>query len=539
MSLSFPVASARTPLSSGSTIPQAFDVLFKSLSIEAARPKASKQQQTLRGNLQHHLDVVASILTGSYRRGTQIPPLDDIDVLLLLDIEVYRDYFVDSAEHTAAILQIVRRALAAAYPNSEIQCFDRCIRISFTGTGIGFDITPAFKLSEDVFAIPDTRLGRWIATNPKEHERQISYANQNVCGQWLVPLVKLLKLWNQEHGRVLTGFHLEVMAFRALQHTPENAREGLAFLFGALATAVRYRTPDPWPRGLDIDEYLAATKRERAADRLAEAAEIALAALAAEKAGDLDAAHWGWHQLFGGRYPEAGRRASSPRMLSPYEAAAGVARSAVVTATSFGLAAPATGYASTGGGTSHGGDWEPAAEDDGETTLGVEEAERQIAEVLHQFCRLQRISPAEAVLNPALWPVYRLAPDSLHAVLVGEQRTNLGRWHQILIAVPAGAPIAEAKVYALAYHSKHVHDGTGRYRPSRAVRHRWGGRSLCTHAQCDRWDGRMVTLVIWAAEWLFRQDYYQRHGVWIGAEIGGSGRRTVKGIHGGARRRGR
>ncbi len=537
MPLSLSVAGARSNASSGTTLPQAFDTLLKSLSIEAAKPKASRQQQALRGNLAAHLEVLLSILTGSYRRGTQIPPLDDIDVLLVLDLSVYRNYFVDSSQHTAALLGLVQRALRAAYPTSEIEFFDRCIRINFAGTGIGFDVTPAFQLGVDIFAIPDRRLGRWIQTNPKEHQRLISDANQNVCGQWLVPLVKLLKLWNQEHGRLVSGFHLEVMAYRALQHTPGTPREGLSYLFSALATAVRYRTPDPWPQGLDVDDYLIASRRERAAQRLSEAADIARAALEAEQAGDVEAAHWGWRQLFRDRYPEAGRRAAPPRPLSSFGAAGIISRGGTVSATSAGLVAASPGYASASSGTSHGGDREPEVELEGVDALATEEVERQIGEVLGQFDGLRRISPAEAVLDPALWPVHGFAPEAFHAVLVGEQRTNLGGRHPVLVAVPVGAPVTEAKIYALNYAPKHAHDGTGRYRAVRPVKHRWGERALCTHAQYDRWNGRLVTLVIWAAEWLFRQDYYQRHGVWIGAEIDPRGRRRVNALHGGARRR--
>ena len=101
------------------------------------------------------------------------------------------------------------------------------------------------------------------------------------------------------------------------------------------------------------------------------------------------------------------------------------------------------------------------------------------------------------------------------------------------------APVAEARVYALAYQARQRHEGDGRYHPYRPVRHRWPSGALCTHAQHDRWDGRLVTLVIWAAEWLFRQDYYQRHGVWIGAEIARGGRRKVSALHGAPTRRSR
>jgi hypothetical protein len=536
MSLSAP-PTLRLNHSATYTVPQAFDTVFKSLSIEASKPKASRQQQHLRENLAALLEVHAAFLTGSYRRGTQIPPLDDIDVLLVLDREVYGDYYGDTREQTAGIVKLAFRALRKAYPTSEIRSYDRGVRISFTGTGIGFDVTPAFQIAEDVFTIPDSQEGRWILTNPKEHQRQISAANQNVCSQWLVPLVKVLKLWNQEHGRRhLNGFHLEVMALRALRHSPEDARRGIAFLFEALSTAVAGRTSDPWPHGRDVDAYLSADARSRAATHLKEAAALAREAIAAEDAGDTDAAHWRWRQLLGERYPEAGVRRGPTRPLSAFAAAATVANGARISATSAGLILPSAGYASARSGTSHGGDWDPERAETTPEAADRTHAEWQIEEVLAQFTALRWIAPAKAVADPALWPVHGRDPSSLHAVLVGEQRTNLGGRHPILIAVPADAPVGEARIYALAYPLRHRHEGDGKFRPYLPIRHRWRGGALCTHAQHDRWDGRLITLVIWAAEWLFRQDYYQRHGVWIGGEIVRGGRRRMNALHGRRRR---
>jgi hypothetical protein len=538
MSLSAPSATLQSSRSAGHTVPEAFDTVLKSLSIEASKSKASKQQQNLRENLASHLQVQAAILTGSYRRGTQIPPLDDIDVLLVLDREEYDEFYGNTKGQTTGIVNLTSTVLHKAYPLSEIRSYDRGVRISFTGTGIGFDVTPAFQLAEDVFTIPDRREGRWILTNPKEHQRQISAANQNVCGQWLMPLVKLLKLWNQEHGRRhLNGFHLEVMAFRALRHAPADARQGLAYLFEVLSTAVLDRTPDLWPHGLDVDEYLSSDARSRAAARLAEAAMLAREAVAAEKTRDADAAHWRWRQLLGDRYPEAGVKREPAKPVSAFAAASAVANGARVAATSAGLIVPTAGYASARSGTSHGGNWDPEFEDAEADVAECAEAERQIGEVLGQFTALRRIEPAVAVADPALWPVHGCDPGSLKAVLVGEQRTNLGGRHRILVAVPAGAPVTESRIYALAYPARQRHEGDGRFRPYVPIRHQWRSRALCTHAQHDRWDGRLVTLMIWAAEWLFRQDYYQRHGVWLGAEIARGGRRQVNALHGGHGRR--
>jgi len=52
---------------------------------------------------------------------------------------------------------------------------------------------------------------------------------------------------------------------------------------------------------------------------------------------------------------------------------------------------------------------------------------------------------------------------------------------------------------------------------------------MCTHALRDHCDGRLVSLLIYAADWLVRQDYYQLTGVWTGRQIGRGGRLLING----------
>jgi hypothetical protein len=40
----------------------------------------------------------------------------------------------------------------------------------------------------------------------------------------------------------------------------------------------------------------------------------------------------------------------------------------------------------------------------------------------------------------------------------------------------------------------------------------------------DRWDGRLVTAITYAVDYLVRQDYYELTGTWIGREIRSDGR---------------
>lgn len=515
------------------TVPQAFAALFSELEItEAEQKKASTQQQSVRTKLRDRLEVEADYLSGSYRRRTQIRPLDDIDLLLVLDAEAYgvnEDSFdPDDAGSTSNVLDLVADAIRDAYPTTtEIVRHDRCIQIQFSGTGIGFDIVPAYRFTDDEFWIPDERLGRWIRTNPREVQRLVTARNQDDCGEWFVPLVKLLKAWKDQVEAPVGGFLLEAMAYHALTFTPKNEREGLAYLFEQLAIAIWDEVPDVWPDGEPASAGLTWSTRSQAATLLQRAGRDARKAIEAEEDGRTNEAHRIWRGLLGERYPESGEERQAQSTLSGNAALQAIRAGAYVSAGSAGLAAPSPSWAGTRSSTSHGGPvdgealaYTPGAPDEGQR----ERLERQVAEARAQFAALERLSPEKAAADPALWPIREGEARRWYAVLVGEQRSNLtGRGHRILVAIPPDAPATEPRIYRLRQHVTQRLVGPGRFTPARPLKHQWADGAMCTHALRDGWDGRLVTLLVYAADWLVRQDYYQLTGHWIGREIGPKG----------------
>lgn len=511
------------------SVGRAFELLFQELRIEQWRPIASRQQVRLRERIGSSLRLVTSYLTGSYRRHTQIYPLNDIDLLLVLDPDVYGHLLSGPFWGPSEALDLLQSVLRAAYPETEMERHNCCVRLQFAGTGIGFDIIPAFADGLDVFLIPDTDTREWVRTNPKEHQRLISEANQDVCGGMLVPLVKFAKACNEELGKPVTGFHVEMMAYYALRHRPESYAEGTAWLLNRLASMVTGPVPDPWPLGRRVDQYLTADRRVYAAHRLRGAADAAHRAVWAEQHGDTDEAHRAWREVFGADTYPVRAAAGDAKPLSAAGAIRAVTSESRISASSAGLIGLGAGYSSALTPTSHGGAAAPHRSY-GWSGSPPDEAwlERQIATVRRQFTSLERMSPDEAAADPAIWPVREEHVESLYAVLVGEQRTNLGGRHRLLIVIPKDAPGVEPAIYDLRPVLPERPTPSG-WRPKRNLLHRWGGGVLCTHAARDRWDGQLVTLVIWAVDWMVRQDYYQRHGAWLGPQIDRHGRLVING----------
>jgi hypothetical protein len=516
------------------TVAQAMDQLMSAIEPnDAEREKASKQQLNVRAALEARLSVEDTYLSGSYRRHTQPRPLDDIDLLVVLD-HTEHEITLDGIG-TRKALDLLEAALRDAYPKTELVRHDRCIQIKFAGTGIGFDVVPVIRLTEHEFYIPDEARGVWVRTNPREVEYLVSEANKQ-CDGWLVPLVKLLKTWKDEVRAPLRGFHLEAMAYHQLKVAPVNEREGLALLFERLAMAVWSNCPDIWPMGENADVSLSWENRSKAAALLTNAAAEVKRAVAAEAEDRVDDAHAIWYRLMGDRYPETGMERASVSAMAVRDAVRTVVTGHPFSATSAGLIKTSVGFAGVRSASSHGGDPE-VPEEAVMSSAPPEETQRvyleaSIADVLAQFSDLRRVDPAAAAVDPELWPMRQGPPLQPYAVLVGTQGTNYGTRHRILVKVPADMPATEPRVYLLRQHVEHRITGFGPrgVRSSgRALRHQWADRSMCSHSRRDRWDGRLVTAIVYAADWLFRQEHHRRFGRWIGHEIDVAGRHHLRG----------
>lgn len=289
------------------SVAQAFEEFLQRIELtDAEREKAPIQQKVVRDRLRQHLSgFQRDILSGSYSRRTAIRPLNDIDIFIILDERFHRDVYPPSSPEEC--LKKVQHALGQAYPNKEqARIQGRSVNIEFSGTGIGYDVVPAFSVSGGVYMIPDRGRQSWIRTDPERHKAVCQAANER-AGSKLNPLVKAAKRWNYENGRLLRSFHLEVMAYDAFKAPPPSYQEGLRALFAHLADAVIRACPDPAGVGPNIDAGMNSEERGRIQKALREAAGQAQRAVELERLGRTEEAHSLWRGLLGADYPEKGR----------------------------------------------------------------------------------------------------------------------------------------------------------------------------------------------------------------------------------------
>lgn len=282
---------------------QALHLFLQDLEIsDALVKKASDQHTYLRTELQKRMATRDNFLSGSYARSTAIRPLNDIDVFVVLDPTQHGGPRGTTPER---LLHEVQGVLDELYPNKEQPRLQtRSVNLEFSGTGIAYDVVPAFQdpYKPDVYYVPDRERKTWIPTNPRVHIQASTDANER-AGKMLKPLIKAAKHWNYLSDKPLRSFHLEVMACNMLTTKPGSWVEGLSMLFTGLVEAVTRPCPEPARLGPGLDEGVDVPNALRA---LKDAQALARAAEIAARAGREGEAHHYLRRLLGQDYPEIG-----------------------------------------------------------------------------------------------------------------------------------------------------------------------------------------------------------------------------------------
>lgn len=265
-----------------------------------------RQRDALRRHLEEGLAVSQFLISGSFKRHTALHPLHDIDLFVVLDPNA-ESALMDSAPQKA--LARVREILGDAYPNKDKpKAQSRSVNVAFSGTGLAFDVVPAFPHPAGGYQIPDREAGRWIRTNPRRHAEHSSAANERAGGK-AKPIVKALKRWNcpqPDKGKVVRSFHLELMVYDQLTSDPGPYAEGIARALRGVSSRVLSAMPEPAGVGPNVDADMTAEERRRASRLFAEAADLAVRALEADEQGRTGEAHHHWRTLLGSGYPEKG-----------------------------------------------------------------------------------------------------------------------------------------------------------------------------------------------------------------------------------------
>ena len=228
---------------------------------------AARSQNHLREVLnsgQMSARIEASYLSGSYARDTAIHPLDDVDIIFIVDPSYWPKPFsllFGSADYPAprTILQSFARAIRYRYRVSSVYGQRRSVCLQLYHLNI--DVVPAVRDLQhpELIRIPDIQANQWIVTSPIRHQEIATAVNKFQDGRFK-PLVKLLKYWNGNLPRTahFKSFAIETMAVRIFRDFRfESLQEGLAYFFDFVAFISGHDTMFKWTNkcGLSLDWF--------------------------------------------------------------------------------------------------------------------------------------------------------------------------------------------------------------------------------------------------------------------------------------------
>jgi len=277
---------------------------------------------------------------GSFERKTKIQPLDDIDLMMILngrDTQVVgggifastytrrlqcktRDAplrpFADEYGYvnSTKILNKIRDSLGEVhqYKKADINKRMQAVTLNLASYAWVFDIVPALKVvdAEDStldYLIPDGK-GAWIRTDPRIDAQNITAINGQHSGR-LLPVMRLLKYWNRRGPKsTFTSYYFETLVLKVFNQATAitTYRSAVYYFLQNAGPYVWSACSDPKGLGPNLDAGVDWITKQSYTSAMTAAAKSAKQALICEEDGDHKGAIGHWTTVFGTRFPSYG-----------------------------------------------------------------------------------------------------------------------------------------------------------------------------------------------------------------------------------------
>jgi hypothetical protein len=275
---------------------------------------------------------------GSFARKTKIQPLDDVDILILLNDEntevqsLYNEpytyylkaknsfaplyLFTDDYNYvnSTKILNKIKYHLSSIsnYKKAEIKKTMQAVTLNLSSYDWVFDIVPAvpaynYSGSIAYYLIPDGK-GKWIKTDPRVDSTNVTKINSRHNGKFL-PTLRLLKYWNRRtHKPRLQSYYFETLAIQVFQYATsiENFPNAIKYFFDNCPFYINQICSDPKNLGTALDLSVPQSTIDKIITAMSEASTFAKYALVYEEKSDNKEAIYWWQRIFGYEFPSYG-----------------------------------------------------------------------------------------------------------------------------------------------------------------------------------------------------------------------------------------
>jgi hypothetical protein len=275
-------------------------------------------------------DVVEVIPSGSFTRGTQIGPVHDVDLIVVFDSLKHPDYGSGQQSAQGALEHLQKGLVEQLHPltgeeglvkdtklgSHVVKCYSDVPRpfADVIPSAPPVDVMPAVREGFHL-KVPERGNG-WIATDPEKLIRQVERRQRE--WKYFTEVVQMVKAWAERNHLGMKNLAIDMMV---LKYCPRprlfetlSCGEAIARFFKAAEADIGRRiSPPEWLRKIDRD---IGAKYAKLGGALGRAAEISRKAMDAERAlenpflatGEVTDPDEYWRDLFGSKYPRAGKR---------------------------------------------------------------------------------------------------------------------------------------------------------------------------------------------------------------------------------------
>ena len=267
------------------TVTAFYDALVKQIAvpqadIDAARKKRDELGRAMLSALGERFRGAEFYPAGALAAGTQIRPLNDVDVVVELP-SVPQDWMEYPKRAMLSVEEMLRGRI-----NGKLELSTHAIKITYPDEEFTADVVVGLRQNYGIL-IPecpkDDRPDRWIATHPRRHAEQVRERNGQFGSAVFSREIRVLKYLNREwklrddqERKPLSSFHVTALALEILSLRAPIAEMTPIFLERA-ATLVLNPLPDP----AGVGEPLEAKDPAYASGLLADAAKKTRRALSA------------------------------------------------------------------------------------------------------------------------------------------------------------------------------------------------------------------------------------------------------------------
>lgn len=274
---------------------------------------------------------------GSFARRTRVRPLNDIDMLLLLngrntESVYFSDYTYrlrindqssilmqytnnDQYINSTKILNKLKSSLSfvSYYRKADIKRTGVAVVLDLSSYPWVFDVVPAFPIRDGMggishYLIPNGT-GNWMKTDPRKDQSAITAANQLHNGN-LLSLMRIMKYWNSHYYAIptLPSYYFETMLISAFKYKPAivDVKASIVPAFEQIAALILSSCPDPKGLGSNLDSGISWEIKTKVQSKAKEMAQFGRYALSCEQQGNHEEAIKWWKFIFYPDFPAYG-----------------------------------------------------------------------------------------------------------------------------------------------------------------------------------------------------------------------------------------